>query len=161
MAWGTTFRTAGSWVAGGVGAAGFGAAAGAWATISGLGAGLTMVGLATWAGAGAAGFWGLLAGLTAGFGLAAPAGLAGVAAAAGAAFLRERMALAGSLAGGVGRTGWLAGAPPPLAGVLIRLRMRSASPSLMELLWLLTAMDSFSAASSTSLFSRPRSRDSS
>jgi hypothetical protein len=115
--------------------------------------------------AGAAGFCGLPAGLLAGgFGLAAatePAGVVGGAGAAGAAFLTERMALAGSLAGGVGRTGWATGATPPLPGVLIRLRMRSASLSLMELLWLLTAMDSFSAASSTSLFSSPRSRDSS
>lgn len=43
----------------------------------------------------------------------------------------------------------------------IRARMRVASSSLIELLWLLAAMESFSAASSTSLFSRPRSRDSS
>jgi len=39
--------------------------------------------------------------------------------------------------------------------------MREASPSLIELLWLLAAMDSFSAASSTSLLSRPKSRDNS
>jgi hypothetical protein len=42
-----------------------------------------------------------------------------------------------------------------------RSRIRLASDSLIELLWLRAAMDSFSAASSTSLFSRPRSRDSS
>ena len=42
-----------------------------------------------------------------------------------------------------------------------RLRICPASASLMELLWLLAAIDSFSAASSTSLFSRPRSLDSS
>jgi len=39
--------------------------------------------------------------------------------------------------------------------------MRMASSSLMELLWLRAAMDNFSAASSTSLLSRPRSRDNS
>jgi hypothetical protein len=39
--------------------------------------------------------------------------------------------------------------------------MRLASSSLMELLWLRTEMASFSAASSTSLLSRPKSRDSS
>jgi hypothetical protein len=41
------------------------------------------------------------------------------------------------------------------------LRMREASSSLIELLWLFAAMASFSAASSTSLLSRPKSRDSS
>jgi hypothetical protein len=35
------------------------------------------------------------------------------------------------------------------------------SSSLMELLWLFAAIESFSAASSTSLFSRPKSLDSS
>ena len=44
---------------------------------------------------------------------------------------------------------------------LIKALMRIASSSLMELLWLRAAMDNFSAASSTSLLSRPRSRDSS
>jgi hypothetical protein len=39
--------------------------------------------------------------------------------------------------------------------------MREASSSLIELLWLRAAMDSFSAASSTSLLSRPKSRDNS
>jgi hypothetical protein len=39
--------------------------------------------------------------------------------------------------------------------------MRAASSSLIELLWLRTTIDSFSAASSTSLLSSPRSRDSS
>jgi len=43
----------------------------------------------------------------------------------------------------------------------MRARMRAASSSLMELLWLRAAMASFSAASSTSLLSRPRSRDNS
>jgi hypothetical protein len=61
-----------------------------------------------------------------------------------------------ALAGAAGAAGV---APDPLP--LIRVRMRMASSSLIELLWLFTAMDSFSAASSTSLFSRPRSRDSS
>jgi hypothetical protein len=50
-----------------------------------------------------------------------------------------------------------AGLPLPV----IRLRIRAASSSLIELLWLLAAIASFSAASSTSLLSRPRSRDSS
>jgi hypothetical protein len=49
----------------------------------------------------------------------------------------------------------------PFPPVLIRLRMRAASSSLMELLWLFAAIESFSAASSTSLFSRPKSLDSS
>ena len=40
-------------------------------------------------------------------------------------------------------------------------RICPASASLIELLWLFAAIDSFSAASSTSLFSRPRSLDSS
>jgi hypothetical protein len=63
-----------------------------------------------------------------------------------------------ALAGGVGAAG---AAPVPFPLRRIRSRMRLASSSLIELLWLFTAMDSFSAASSTSLFSRPRSRDSS
>jgi hypothetical protein len=42
-----------------------------------------------------------------------------------------------------------------------RFRILPASVSLMELLWLLAAMDSFSAASRTSLFSKPRSLDNS
>jgi hypothetical protein len=49
----------------------------------------------------------------------------------------------------------------PLPPVLISVRMRAASSSLMELLWLFAAIESFSAASSTSLFSRPKSLDSS
>ena len=44
---------------------------------------------------------------------------------------------------------------------LIRARMREASTSLIELLWLLAVIESRSAASSTSLLSRPKSRDSS
>jgi hypothetical protein len=54
-----------------------------------------------------------------------------------------------------------AAALEPFPPVLIRLRMRAASSSLMELLWLFAAIESFSAASSTSLFSRPKSLDSS
>jgi hypothetical protein len=99
--------------------------------------------------AAAAGFAG--AGLAAA-GLAA-AGFAGAAGAAGAAFFTERMAFLGSAAAGAG----LLPFPPPL----IRLRICAASSSLMELLWLFAAIDSFSAASSTSLFSRPKSLDSS
>jgi len=56
--------------------------------------------------------------------------------------------------------------PPAAAAVpprppLISVRIWAASSSLIELLWLFAAMESFSAASSTSLFSRPRSLDSS
>jgi hypothetical protein len=60
-----------------------------------------------------------------------------------------------------GAAGAGAAALAPLPPVLIRLRMRAASSSLMELLWLFAAIESFSAASSTSLFSRPKSLDSS
>jgi len=73
---------------------------------------------------------------------------------AGAAFLTERIALPGA-----GLAGTDALLPLPLD--FSRLRICPASASLMELLWLLAAIDSFSAASSTSLFSRPRSLDSS
>jgi hypothetical protein len=81
------------------------------------------------------------------------------------AFFTARIALDG----GVGLAGGepvepVAAAVPAGGGVpfpRIRARMRVASSSLIELLWLLAAMESFSAASSTSLFSRPRSRDSS
>jgi hypothetical protein len=115
------------------------------------GAGALTAGRTGAAGAGGAG--------GAGTGLAATGAVAGSGrlgfAAAGAAFLTERMALAGSEAGG------LAGLAAVVPLGRIKLRMRVASSSLMELLWLLAAMDSFSAASSTSLFSRPRSRDSS
>ena len=112
-------------------------------------AGLAAVGLAA-AGLAAVGF--ATVGLT---------GAAGVEAGVGAAaFFTDRMALpAGGLAGAE------ACAPAALAVLeepfFSRLRIRPASSSLMELLWLLAAMDSFSAASSTSLFSRPRSLDSS
>ena len=53
--------------------------------------------------------------------------------------------------------GWGVAEPWPW----IKALMRMASSSLIELLWLRAAMDNFSAASSTSLLSRPRSRDSS
>ena len=105
-------------------------------------AGLAAEGLAGegWVGAGLAG--------------AAATGLVGdlgAAAAGASAFLTERMALpAGALAGVVG---WLPFLSKPL--------ICPASASLMELLWLFAAMDSFSAASSTSLLSRPRSLDNS
>jgi hypothetical protein len=49
----------------------------------------------------------------------------------------------------------------PLPFDFSRLRICPASASLMELLWLFAAIESFSAASSTSLFSRPRSLDNS
>jgi len=71
------------------------------------------------------------------------------------AFFTARMALGA----GVGA------APPPLLLVLllvrISARIRPASSSLMELLWLRAGMDRVSAASSTSLLSRPRSLDNS
>jgi hypothetical protein len=76
-------------------------------------------------------------------------GAAGALVGAGA-FFTERMALGAAAAGA-------AGLPLPV----IRLRIWAASSSLIELLWLLAAIASFSAASSTSLLSRPRSRDSS
>jgi hypothetical protein len=84
----------------------------------------------------------------------------------GAAFFTARIALAGGVGaegveeGGSGRAG--AGAPtftPTFTPISDRIR--EASSSLIELLWLLAAMESFSAASSTSLLSRPRSLDSS
>jgi hypothetical protein len=102
--------------------------------------------------AGAAGF----AAIGAGAGLTGVAGRglvgAGLGASPAPAFLTERMAFGGAAAG----AGVL-----PLPPVSIKERMREASSSLIELLWLLAATPSFSAASSTSLFSRPRSRDSS
>jgi hypothetical protein len=51
--------------------------------------------------------------------------------------------------------------PIPLPLVRISARMRPASSSLIELLWLRAGMDRVSAASSTSLLSRPRSLDNS
>jgi hypothetical protein len=107
-------------------------------------------------------------------------GITGLAGAAGAAGFIATGADAGLLAAGAGALGWgvspapaffteriaLGGAAGAAAGlallpVSISERMRDASSSLIELLWLLAATPSFSAASSTSLFSRPRSRDSS
>ena len=81
-------------------------------------------------------------------------GFAGAAAGVSAAFFTDRMALPGAGLAGAGA----ALDPPPL---LSRERILPASDSLIELLWLFAAMDSFSAASSTSLLSRPRSLDSS
>ena len=86
--------------------------------------------------------------------LAAGAGLLG---AAGAAFFTERMALpAAGLVAGAAAAGFAPFPPLPRSE-----RIFPASESLIELLWLFAAIDSFSAASSTSLFSRPRSLDSS
>ena len=51
--------------------------------------------------------------------------------------------------------------PPPLLLVRISARIRPASSSLIELLWLRAGMERVSAASSTSLLSRPRSLDNS
>ena len=72
-----------------------------------------------------------------------------------AAFLTERIALPG--AGLIGEAVLAATGLPFFS----KLRMRPASSSLIELLWLFAAIESFSAASSTSLFSRPRSLESS
>ena len=89
----------------------------------------------------------------AGVGASACGGLAAGGAAGGVgALLTDRMVLAGVA------EGELVPAAPPLR---IMARMRAASSSLMELLWLRAAIASFSAASSTSLLSRPRSRDNS
>ena len=91
------------------------------------------------------------AGAGAGFGCA---GLTGAEASTPAAFFTERIDFPG-----VGFEGAAAGrGAPPLFNIV---RILPASDSLIELLWLLAAMDSFSAASSTSLLSRPRSLDSS
>jgi hypothetical protein len=102
--------------------------------------------------AGAAGF--MAAGADVGL-VAAGAGALAWGASPAPAFFTERMALGGA----AGVAGAAAGLP--LLPVSIKERMRDASSSLIELLWLLAATPSFSAASSTSLFSRPRSRDSS
>ena len=69
------------------------------------------------------------------------------------AFLTDRMALLGMALLGAEEAG--------LPLLLSTSRIRLASASLIELLWLLTAIESCSAASSTSLFSRPRSLESS
>jgi len=83
---------------------------------------------------------------------ASPAGCAGLALGL-SAFRTERIALPG--AGFAGAAG--AGLLPCFSNE----RIFAASPSLIELLWLFAAMESFSAASSTSLLSRPKSLDSS
>jgi hypothetical protein len=135
-------------------------------TTAGLAGGATGVGLGTVGGltgraaAGRAGGAGLAGG--AGWALAMGLGVTGLAGAAaaggvadgpgvGGAFFTVRMALAGPAAG----------AAEPLPPFSSSFRIRAASSSLIELLWLLAATPSCSAASSTSLFSRPRSRDSS
>ncbi len=116
-----------------------GGLAGAEAARAGAGAGRVGAAAAT-AGAGATGRAGGSAGL-------AP----GVAPVSWVAFFTARMAL------GAG-----AGAdPPPLLLLRISARMRPASSSLIELLWLRAGMERVSAASSTSLLSRPRSLDNS
>jgi len=89
----------------------------------------------------------------AGTGLLGALGEAGAAAAGALAFCTDRIALGAGAAAGAPA----AGLPP----AWISWRMREASSSLIELLWLFAAMESFSAASSTSLLSRPMSRDSS
>jgi hypothetical protein len=113
--------------------------------------------------AGAAGF-AAGAGLLASCGLAgavAADGLAGAGLVAGAAFFTERIALPPE--GFAAATDFVGAAdfPDPAVPFFSRLRIFPASSSLIELLWLLAAIESFSAASSTSLFSRPRSLDSS
>ena len=140
-----------------LGAAGFAGAAGLTGAAAEAGAagragglcGLAITwGLATgWLGAAglAGGLWGLAAAALAATGFC---GVTGV-----FAFFTDRMALAP--AGFAG-----AALPAPALWLSIE-RMRPASSSLMELLWLFAAMESFSAASKTSLFSRPRSLDSS
>lgn len=128
----------------------------------GLLLGLAAVGLAAAGAAGlAGGAWGRGAGAAA-WGLAAGADAAtgfagcGAAGALGAAFFTERMALPPSLLLAAG----LPAAPPaPLPARWVRIF--AASASLIELLWLLAAIASDSAAFSTSRLSRPRSRDSS
>ena len=140
---------AAGFAAAGLAGSGFAAAAGRAGgddTLAGVAAGLTATGLLV-------GGW---PGATAG---CAPAGLAGAGFAAaglagGAAFFTDRIALPDS--GLLGAAG-CAPFPPDFS----RLRIFPASASLIELLWLLAAIDSFSAASSTSLFSRPRSLESS
>ena len=126
------------------GLAGVGRVGGAWLMTGFAATGFAAVGLA------AVGF--ATVGLTGGAGVEAGVGAA--------AFFTDRIALPA-----VGLTGAEACTPAALAVLeepfFSRLRIRPASSSLMELLWLLAAIDSLSAASSTSLFSRPRSLDSS
>jgi hypothetical protein len=139
------------------GAAGLAGAAGA-AAAAGEAAAVGAVAAAGLAGApGDGGLAGAAAGrLGGGVGAATEAGRA-AGGLAGGAFFTDRIALAGC--GAAAASGAAGLAAPPLPR--IRLRIREASSSLIELLWLLTVMESFSAASSTSLLSRPRSRDSS
>jgi hypothetical protein len=104
----------------------------------------------------------------------AGAGRVGAAVAAGGACATARAGASAESAPGVAPGSWFAffkarivlgagaGAdPPPLLLVRISARMRPASSSLMELLWLRAGMERDSAASSTSLLSRPRSLDNS
>jgi hypothetical protein len=88
-----------------------------------------------------------------GRGLVAGWGGAGDGTAAVSAFLTERIAFGGAAEAGA--------ALLPFEPPSINERIRVASSSLIELLWLFAATPSFSAASSTSLLSRPKSRDSS
>ncbi|GCE64221.1 hypothetical protein OMCYN_00125 [cyanobiont of Ornithocercus magnificus] len=71
-------------------------------------------------------------------------------------FLTDRIA---SPVGGLGL--FAVEAPLEDESVVSNPRIRRASSSLIELLWLFAVIESRSAASSTSLFSRPRSLDSS
>lgn len=98
---------------------------------------------------------GLAAAGATGRGLVAGWGGAGDGTAAVSAFLTERIAFGGAAEAGA------AAALLPFEPPSIKERIRVASSSLIELLWLFAATPSFSAASSTSLFSRPKSRDSS
>jgi hypothetical protein len=107
-----------------------------------------MAGFAAMGGAAAAWVGGVGRGLAAGLGAAGAASAASL-----TAFLTERIAFGGAVGAAAARL--------PLLPASIRERIRDASSSLIELLWLLAATPNFSAASSTSLFSRPRSRDSS
>ena len=104
----------------------------------------------------------------------AGAGRAGAAVAAGAAGATGRAGVSAESAPGAATVSWFAffkarmvlgagaGAEPtPLPLVRISARMRPASSSLIELLWLRAGMERVSAASSTSLLSRPRSLDNS
>jgi hypothetical protein len=105
------------------------------------------------------GFWG--AGFCGGAGWRGPFGLVDAGGSVGrvgreegaSALRTERMAFPAA--------GLLGAAAVDWSPCFNRVRIFVASPSLMELLWLLAAMDSFSAASSTSLLSRPRSLDNS
>jgi hypothetical protein len=104
----------------------------------------------------------------------AGAGRVGAAVAAGGAGATGRAGGSAESAPGVAPVSWFAffkarmvlgagaGAdPPPLLLVRISALMRPASSSLIELLWLRAGMERVSAASSTSLLSRPRSLDNS